>query len=109
MKKIIDGMRYDTDKAVKIGEADNLGRGCDSITDFQYWEAALYKTPRSGRYFLSGRGGAMSRFSQSAGQNSWTGGSDLIPLTEDEAYQWAEQHLEAEALEQYFPDRIQDA
>jgi hypothetical protein len=109
MKKIIDGMRYDTDKAVKIGDANNLWKGCDSVTDFRFWAAALYRTPRSGRYFLSGKGGAMSLFSQSVGQNSWTGGSGLIPLTEGEAYQWAEQHLEADALEQYFPDRIQDA
>jgi hypothetical protein len=109
MKKIIDGMRYNTEISVLIGKTNNIGRGCDSVNDFQYWEAALYKTPRSGRFFLAGSGGAMSRFAQASGQNTWTGGSDLIPLTKDEAYQWAEQHLSPEQLEAAFPEKIQDA
>ena len=109
MKKILDGIRYDSDKAVKLGETSNLGRGCDSVTDFSFWEAALYRTPKSGRYFITGSGGPMSRFSQSIGQNTWSGSSDLIPMSEDEAYKWAEDHLTTDEIEAAFPDRIQEA
>ncbi|MCF7949839.1 MAG: hypothetical protein K9M94_14715 [Spirochaetia bacterium] len=109
MKKILDGVRYDTEKAERLGATDNLNRGASGSNDLAYWKAALYRTPRSGRYFLSGSGGPMSRFSQSAGQNSWRGGSDIIPMSEDEAYKWAEDNLPVEDLEAAFPDRITDA
>lgn len=107
MKKIIDGLRYDSEKAVEIGAADSLGSEADSVTDFRYWEAKLYRTKRSGRYFIVGEGGPMTRFSQSAGQNTWTAGADLIPIGEDEARQWAERYLSPDIVEEYFT--IQDA
>lgn len=109
MKKIINGKRYDTEKAILIGEYDNLGHGADSISDFRYWEGSLYRTPRSGRYFLAGKGGPMTRFSQSAGQNSWTGGEDLIPMSQEEALEWAEAYLDPEVIEEHFSDMIEDA
>ncbi len=109
MKKIIDGVRYDSEKALLIGEADNLARGVDSVTDLGYWTAALYRTPRSGRFFIVGEGGPQSRFSQSAGQNSWTGGEDLIPMSKREALEWAERYLDPEAIEKHFADLIEDA
>lgn len=42
MKSIIQGKRYDTDKAQLLGavETDGLTK-----SDFRYWEAGLYKTP----------------------------------------------------------------
>lgn len=102
MKKILNGVRYDTDKAQLLGSADNLARGCDSVTDFRFWTASLYMTPRSGRYFLAGEGGPMSRFAQAEGQNTWRGGADLLPMTEPEAREWAEQNLDVETIERYF-------
>ncbi|MDZ7759931.1 MAG: hypothetical protein U5L00_06710 [Desulfovermiculus sp.] len=109
MKKIIDGVRYDSSKAIKVGEYDNLGSGADSRSDFNYWEAVLYRTPRSGRFFIVGEGGPQTRFSQSAGQNSWTGGDDLIPMSKQEALQWAERYLEPAEIEEHFSDMIEDA
>jgi hypothetical protein len=109
MKKIIDGIRYDSDKAVFLGEYDNIGAGAQSRSDFHWWEAALYKTPRSGRFFLCGTGGPMSRFSQSVGQNQWSGGSDLIPMSKEEALSWAERHLAPDTVEEHFGDMIEDA
>lgn len=107
MKKIIDGLRYDTEKAIKVGEADNINQGVDSRSDFAYWEATLYQTPRSKRFFIAGAGGPASRFAQSVGQNSWSGGADLIPLTDTEALAWAERHLDTETCEKFFT--IEDA
>ena len=104
MKKIINGLRYDTDIAIVIGFYSNIGREATGKGDFSWFEATLYKTPRSGRYFLAGEGGAQSRFSQSAGQNSWTGGSDLIPMTHGDALAWAERYLDADVIEKHFED-----
>lgn len=109
MKKILNGVRFDTEKAVKIGEYDNIGYGADSITDFNFWEASLYRTPRSGRYFLAGEGGALSRFGTAHGQNSWGGGADIVPLSRQEALEWAEQYLDAGIVENEFADMIEDA
>lgn len=107
MKKIIDGRRYDSETAIEVGSADSLGKTADSTRDFKYWEATLYKTPRSGRFFLCGEGGPMTRFAQSAGQNSWSGGSDLIPMSTEEAREWAETYLDAESIEAHFD--VEDA
>jgi len=105
MKKIINGIRYDTGKARLIGEAHSLGIG---ENDFQWWEAALYVSPRSGRYFLTGKGGAMSRFAQSAGQNTWSGGEDLIPMSQEQALEWAEKYLvDVNIIDQHFSDIIE--
>ena len=46
MKKIINGVRYNTESATLIGEYHTRGMG---QSDFRYWEAGLYKSPRSGR------------------------------------------------------------
>jgi hypothetical protein len=49
----------------------------------------------------------MSRYSRSTGQNSWSGGEAINPLTAEEARDWLERVGETDALEQYFP--VQDA
>lgn len=108
MKKVIDGKRYDTKAALMLGEADNLGRGVDSTTDFGYWEAGLYRTEK-GNYFLSGQGGPMSMFSRSVGQNSTSGGEGIIPMSKEEAFAWAQQHLHQNEIEAEFADMIEDA
>jgi hypothetical protein len=105
MKKVIDGLRYDTEIAVALGFASSD----EGRSDSHFWQAALYRTPRSGRYFLAGEGGAMSRFGQSCGRSTWSGGADLIPMSAAEALEWAEQHLTTEEIEAAFGDAIEDA
>jgi len=106
MKKIIKGTRYDTEKASVIGYASNG----ENVTDFSHWCVTLYKTPRSGRYFLHGQGGPMTRWAQSRGQNEWVGGEDIIPLkNRQEAFEWAQANLCAEEVEKEFYDLIEDA
>ena len=109
MRKIINGTRYDTDKAIEIGYFDNVGAGASSRSDFQFWEAALYKTPKSGRYFLAGFGGPMTQFSRTIDQNSWTGGSKIIPLSHDEAFEWAQRYLDTDTVEEFSNDMVEDA
>ena len=79
MRTVINGKRYNTETATKIGEASFGAR-----TDFSAWRAGLYKT-RSGNFFLAGRGGPMSPFSVRLSDGSYTSSSRIIPLTRDEA------------------------
>lgn len=104
MKQIIDGLRYDTNKADLVGEwGNNLSR-----TNFDYCFESLYKT-QSGRYFLAGEGGAKSKYGVKVDNNSWSEGSRITPLSKAEALQWAESNLSSEAIEEYFNDSIKDA
>jgi len=103
MKKIINGLRYDTEKAVKIGQADHLYQ-----SDFGWWDATLYRTPRSGRFFLAGEGGPMTRFSQRVGDMRGYG-EGLFPMSREEALEWAEQYLEVEEIEKHFGNEVEDA
>jgi hypothetical protein len=84
-RKVIEGKAYDTETATFLAEASGGGYS----NDFSHWEELLYRTPR-GRLFVAGNGGALSRWSEAVGQNSWTGGSGIRPLSEGEARQWVE-------------------
>ncbi len=106
MKSIIDGKRYDTEKAVLVGSAGSGG----SSTDFSHWWAELYRTPRSGRFFLAGAGGPMTRWVRRVDcGNSRTGGDGIFEMTDAEALEWAEQHLETDEIEEHFAFQIEDA
>lgn len=89
-KKIINGKLYNTETATLIGEWDNGYH----ISDFKYCEEKLYRK-RTGEYFLSGEGGGLSQYSKSYGDNSWGYGYAIIPLSEKEAKQWAEDRMSA--------------
>ena len=104
MKAIINGTRYDTEHATEVGRHEFSNRG-----DFNYWSATLYMTPRSGRFFLAGSGGPMSRYSETIGQNEWSGGSRIDPLTEAQAFEWAQRYLGTDEVEKYFADLIEEA
>jgi hypothetical protein len=106
MKAVINGVRFDTEKATLIGSAQSAHA---SSRDFGHWEADLYKTPKSGRYFLAGEGGPMSRFAESTGQNSWSGGSGIQPMDESDAFEWAQQYLTTEEVEEAFAHLIEEA
>jgi hypothetical protein len=84
-RKVIEGRAYDTETATFLAEASGGGYS----NDFSHWEELLYRTPR-GRLFVAGSGGPMSRYARSIDQNSWSGGSDLRPLSDAEARQWVE-------------------
>ena len=97
MKKIIKGKLYDTDTAKKLG-SDSSPVG---PRDFSYWHEELYQK-RTGEFFLYGEGGPMSRYSRSMGDNSWSGGEEIIPLTFGTAREWAEEHLSADEYGEIF-------
>jgi len=104
MKKIVDRKLYDSDKSEFIADWDN---GYYS-NDFERCEESLYKT-KNGSWFIVGAGGPMSRYATSCG-NTWSSGSDLIPLTQDAAYQWLEdKEIDSELIKEYFPNYIKEA
>ena len=102
MKKIINGKRYDTETAKKIGFWDNA-RLC---SDFDCCEETLYRK-RTGEFFIHGGGGARTKYaSESYGMYGW--GEAIVPLTEDEAKTWVEQKLDSDTYEALFPVEEED-
>lgn len=97
MKKIINGKKYDTETAKKIDCASSMYLK----TSFSYWEESLYQK-RNGEFFLYGEGGPSSKYSVHVSENEWYGGEKIIPLTEQEAKQWAEQHMSVNKYEEIF-------
>jgi hypothetical protein len=83
MKRVIAGRVYNTETADEIC-TDSRCHG-----DFSDHDTTLYRT-KNGNFFLSGSGGPMSLWSQSCGQNSWTGGRGLIAIDTAEAQRFAE-------------------
>jgi hypothetical protein len=104
MKAIIDGKRYNTEKATEVASHSE-----GYASDHCHFEEALYVTSK-GTWFLAGEGGAMSHYSVSTGDgNTRGGGAHIRPLTATEAREWLEQHDEVDALEKHFGDQLEDA
>lgn len=97
MKKIIDGKKYDTETAKRLGFYSNYG----SWRDFNHFEETLYQK-KTGEFFLFGEGGPLTRYAESCGDNSFSGGSRIIPLTEEKAKAWVEKNLSADEYEALF-------
>ena len=83
MKKIIDGFRFDTEKANKVCDIWEGNRG-----DFQHLDCALYCTKRAKKYFLAGYGGPMTVFSERFSDGSIGSVEKIIPLTEADAQKY---------------------
>lgn len=103
MKKIINGKVYDTDTAKELGSWANGG----TWRDFTHMEETLYRK-KTGEFFLHGEGGPMSRYAEAQGQNSWSGGSRIMPMTFTEARKWAEEHLDGDEYEAIFGTVTED-
>lgn len=102
MKKVIDGKLYNTATAKELG--------CDSYSapgDFHYFEETLYRK-KTGEFFLYGEGGPMSKYAESIGQNEWSGGEQIMPLSEESARKWSEEHLSADEYEEIFGEVSED-
>lgn len=97
MDKIINGKKYDTQTAILIADYSHGYGG-----DFNREDSALYVSPK-GQFFVAGKGGAMSRWSQSIGQNTQSGGEGLYLVAADEARTLAERwDYDPDLYEKYF-------
>lgn len=102
MKKIINAKVYNTETATRVGAWDNGY----FTNDFNYCSEDLYQK-KTGEFFLHGEGGALSTYASHEGD--MTGyGERIIPMTYDEAAQWAERHLTGEQYEQIFGEVSED-
>lgn len=95
MKKIINGKKYNTDTAQRLGEWDNGQYGI-----FDYEEETLYRK-KTGEFFICGSGGAASKYACSVREGT-ASGSQISPISWEEARQWAEDHLNPEKYEEIF-------
>ncbi|MBI9090164.1 MAG: hypothetical protein JEZ12_13190 [Desulfobacterium sp.] len=75
MRTKYDGVVYDTKKAITLTDTIRYNQKEACTT----WEGKLYKTPRSGRYFVAGKGGSMTVFA---------GKEKIIRLSEKKAKAW---------------------
>jgi hypothetical protein len=102
MKAVINGKRYDTETAKLICESS-----FENPSNFNYYDEGLYIT-KNGAYFLAGKGGANSKYRTTVAQNSWSGGSAIIPMDKKQAFEYCQQ-VDTTACEEYFSDIIEDA
>lgn len=101
--KIINGRRYDTERAKEIGyDESNFDR-----SNFHWYEETLYQK-KTGEFFIHGNGHAASPYSTSYGYSSRGPGEELVPLTIDEAKKWVEEHLSVEVYEDLFGEIDED-
>lgn len=101
MNKVINGKRYDTDKAELVGSSGNgLYPG-----DLDYYCETLHRK-RTGEFFLHMEGGPRSRCAKADG-SGWVGGEELRPLAYEDARKWAERSLTADGYAELFgePDK----
>lgn len=103
MKKYINNKVYDTETAERIG-GYSYGEGS---RDFHHYSERLYRK-RTGEFFLYGEGGPLSKYSVSQGQNSWSGGEKIEPLSVEEAEKWAEEHLDTDEYDAAFGEITED-
>lgn len=102
MKKIINAKVYNTETAAKVGAWDNGY----FTNDFNYCSEDLYQK-KTGEFFLHGEGGALSTYASHSGDTTGYG-ERIIPMTYDEAAQWAERHLTGEQYEHIFGEVSED-
>lgn len=92
MKKIINGKLYNTETAKCV--AGNW-TGSLSKRDFNYFEEGLYQK-KTKEFFLYGEGGAATKYAEYVKGCGYTYGEKIIPLSEDEAKEWAEANMDVE-------------
>ena len=97
MKKIIEGALYNTETAKKLGFWKTRGL---SGSDFNYCSETFFRT-KSGKYFLYGKGGAMSKYSENVGRSS-IGSEQILPISPLDAREWAEEKLTADEFIELF-------
>lgn len=103
MKKTIGRLVYNTDTATLVAK-DGNHMPC---TDFNAVLEKLYISPK-GNWFLHGWGGALTEYADHYG-NRASDGDRIVPMTEDEALAWCEEHGAQEAIDQHFSHLIEEA
>lgn len=95
MKKIINDKRYNTHtaKALAVWSSD--------IGELSQVVETLYRKS-TGEYFLHCEGGAATKYARFLGNNSWSSGEMIQPLTLSEAEEWLKDHISEEDFSRIF-------
>ena len=96
MKKIINGKKYDTERAKEVA--------CKVwcyYWDLNFVAEKLYKK-KTGEFFLYAEGGANTIYATQYGCNSWGSGERITPFTENQAKKWGEANMDGDAYEEVF-------
>lgn len=94
MQEIINGVSYDTKKAVLLESIDS-GLKKDDIR----WSVTTLFRTREGKYFLYGIGGPGSHYANKDDIYVYTEGEMIIPMSLHKVVDWVEEHLTDEKLE----------
>lgn len=86
MKKIINKLSYDTEKAEFIADFNNRL----PVSDFCHLRETLYKT-KKGRFFVHGEGGASTWCAVGNVSTGRWGGEKIRALTGEEAADWVQE------------------
>lgn len=97
MKRIINNKKYDTCTAKELGSMTNG----ETWTSFSFVAEKMY-IKKTGEFFLYAEGGANSEYRQKCGTNTWSGGEEIIPLSETEAKEWACKYMSVNEYESLF-------
>lgn len=91
MRKIINGKMYDTSTAKRRSDTIDVG----NVEELDFYGLTLYQK-RTGEFFLY--------------RDVHRGDLDdgIIPLTYDDAREWAESHLDADDYESIFGDKTEN-
>jgi hypothetical protein len=102
MRQIIEGMIYDTNNAQELRRQKSYRvvsyKG--PVSGESHLIETIYRTEQ-GKWFLKREQNRLFWL-------EWHE-PDLLPLTEDEAYQWLCEFNEIDLLQKYFPDRVSKA
>jgi hypothetical protein len=101
MNKVIDGYAYDTDLATKLAHYE------EQPTLKRYFCETLYKTSR-GRLFLHCCGNGHSKYGRLI-YGKRASCELLKAVNRAEAFRWASERLEGEAVKALFPDLVREA
>lgn len=99
MKKIINGSRYNTETAQRLGVHENNFLP----NDIYYRGQDLYRT-KAGKYFIHNYGNGFPKQ-----DGNWGWGEEITPITEDAAREWAEKYLDGSTYEAAFGEVVEDA
>ncbi len=98
MKSEINGVIYNTDSATTLGGYWN------ELLDEKSCTEELYRT-EDGEYFLYAEGGPESIYGKTILESEGiilTGAQEIIPLSEEDAKEWAEKSLTVDEYEEAF-------
>lgn len=97
MKKVIKNKLYNTQSATQLADWDN---GYTEIDPLYVKENLFIK--KTGEYFIYAYGGAATQYAEQSGNNQFTAGEILLPITFEEAESWAKEKLQVEVYNKIF-------